>query len=64
MARLSASVMATALVAMLVVATCAVAPVSAGSYLGTNWIGGRAHATYYGGVDASGTQGRDRYIDM
>jgi len=54
---------AAAVVALLVVASCAlVVPVSAGSYLGTDWIGGKAHATYYGGVDASGTQGRDTEI--
>jgi hypothetical protein len=52
MARMALTLMAAAL-ALLALAL----PAQAGSYLGTNWIGGVAHATYYGGVDASGTLG-------
>lgn len=53
MVRMAALTLRAAALALLALAL----PAQAGNYVGTNWVGGVAHATYYGGVDASGTLG-------
>lgn len=42
---------------LLMAATLALAASVQAGYVGSDWVSGQAHATYYGGTDASGTQG-------
>lgn len=51
-----AMAMATHVALLLVSALALVTSVQSG-YAGSDWISGVAHATFYGGVDAQGTQG-------
>jgi hypothetical protein len=45
---------------LLTVATLTLASSVQAAYVGGDWISGQAHATYYGGNDASGTQGLNK----